>query len=384
MSSLSKRNRPRVTLAWGLIGSALAATTIAIGACGSDSESEQGGVLLHGEQEVLPGFEYSTGLQPSGSPVQASFELSASGTATVDAKANPSGSSAEPELTGIAGTGTIALTGGFSMIGTLKVDIDGLPSYDGPIPGLEDVTIAFEGQTTFDPFSVDQLVSAQAPIPPTELPPIPLPGGIPGSLVLEVAEGSFVEIGFTATCAAISSDTAHYEGVIARGGSLVIKPSVVIEVPLFGEKAFEIPSFTVDLALGSEPIAMTAAVTEYGDPIAGDKATVGTCSPDGSGGAGQGGGAPEGGSGAGGSDAGGSGAGGSGSVDAYPICDSGWFAAGEECATCLGAVPSCCQAITDCSDDPACEACFTDNDPTACDESDLIPTLEGCFATCRC
>ncbi|MDC3959218.1 hypothetical protein [Polyangium jinanense] len=305
-----------------------------IGACGGDDDpasavSEVVALPLHGEADLLPGFAYSTGLQPSGSPVQASFDLSAKGAATVDAKAAPSGSKSEPKLTGMPGSGKVALSGGFSMVGTLKVDIDNLPSYDGPIPGLENVEITFEGSTAFDPFSIGTGITTQALIPPVRLPKIPLPGSIPGSLVLEVEEGSFVEIGFTGTCAAIDGTDVAYQGDVVRGGSLIIQPSIEIEVPFVGTKTFEIPKFTADLALGTTSLAMAAEVSTFGAPTSGDEAKVGTCEGNGAGGGGGGsssssgtggaGGSGAGGAGAGG--AGGSGAGGSGGSGGGPVCN---------------------------------------------------------------
>ncbi|HVK63555.1 MAG TPA: hypothetical protein VM694_03730, partial [Polyangium sp.] len=266
-----------------------------IGACGGDdgaassasAASEVVELTLHGEDELLPGFAYSTGLQPSGSPVQASFDLSAKGAATVDAKAAPSGSKSAPKLTGIAGSGKVALSGGFSMVGNLKVDITGLPPYDGPIPGLENIEIAFDGSTTFDPFSIGTGVTTKALIPAVRLPEIPL-GSVPGSLVLEVEDGSFVEIGFTGTCAAIHGTDVAYEGDIVRGGSLIIQPSIEIKVPGLGTKPFKIPKFTVDLALGTTNLAMSAEVSKFGLPTSGDEAKVGTCEGDGAGGGGGG------------------------------------------------------------------------------------------------
>ncbi|TKC99479.1 hypothetical protein [Polyangium fumosum] len=304
-----------------------------IGACSSDdgaassasAASEVVELPLHGEDNLFPGFAYSTGLQPSGSPVQASFDLTAKGVATVDAKAAPSGSKSAPKLNGMAGSGKVALSGGFSMVGNLKVDINMLPPYDGPIPGLDNVEIAFEGSTAFDPFSIGTGVTTQALIPPVRLPDIPLPGNIPGSLVLEIEDGSFVEIGFTGTCAAIDGTDVAYEGDIVRGGSLLIQPSIEIKVPLVGTKTFEIPKFTVDLALGTTNLAMSAEVSTFGLPASGDEAKVGTCEGDGAGGGGgsssSSSSSSSGTGGTGGSGTGGSGAGGSGGSGGGPACN---------------------------------------------------------------
>lgn len=248
-----------------------------IGGCDDGTTGASPEIVLTATGELLPGFAYSTGLQPPDSKVQASFDLSASGTVTVEAHAVASGDEDAPALHGKPGSGTVTIAGGVAMIGTLKVDIDGLPSYDGPIPGIENVKIEIAGTQAFDPFSIGAAVPAHAAIPPTKLPPIPLPGGIPGTLVLEVAEGSFLDVGFTGTCASIDGAHATYSGDVVLSGSLVIAPSIDIEIPFVGTKSFPITPFTVDLSLGGSSVTAEAEVGAWGDPITGDAATVGKC-----------------------------------------------------------------------------------------------------------
>lgn len=260
-----------------LLSCATTALLLIDAGCDPEGGSASPEVVLTATGELLPGFAYSTGLQPPGSPVQASFDLSAGGDVKVEAHAIASGDEDAPALHGKPGTGAVTISGGVSMTGTLKVDIDGLPSYDGPIPGIENVKIEIAGTQGFDPFSVGVAVPAHAAIPPTKLPPIPLPGGIPGSLVLEVVDGSFLDVSFTATCASIDGTHATYGGDVARSGTLVIAPSVEIEVPIIGTKSFPIPPFTVDLALGGSTLSAEATVGAFGDAIAGDAATPGKC-----------------------------------------------------------------------------------------------------------
>jgi hypothetical protein len=291
----------------------------ALPGCGDDEAGSPAPPLtLTGETELLPGLDYSTGLQPPGSPVQASFSVSAGGVARLSAEAVASGSESSPTLTGTPGTGTLAIEGGFVLAGQLEVDISGLPSYSGPIPGIENTEIVIAGEAPFDPFSIGGSVPARADIPPSELPGIPLPGGIPGQLVITIAEGSFLELGFSPTCAGIDGGEASYSGSVVRSGSLVLAPVIEVEVPIVGTKTFEIPSFTVDLALGESPIVASAKVDGYGGkPSTGDHQS-GSCMSAGVGGAGQGGagqgvgGAGVGGAGVGGMGSGGSGTGGSG------------------------------------------------------------------------
>lgn len=221
-------------------------------------------LTFEGQAELFPGLKFSTGLLPEGSPVQASFTVSAHGTGAVVAAAAPSGSEAAPVLTGLPGRGTLTIDGSFALLGRLKVDITGLPSYDGAIPGLDDITIPVEGAAVFDPFALAMSAEVRAEIPATRLPEIPLTGGIPGRLVLEIGAGSYMQLALTGICAGIEGTRADYSGRIERSGTLEIRPSVEIEVPLVGEKVFDIPSFSVDLELGETIVDMSAVVDAFG------------------------------------------------------------------------------------------------------------------------
>ncbi len=71
-------------------------------------------ITFDGESELFPSLNYSTGLLPAGSPVQASFTVTAKGSQKVHAIASPSGSQDAPTLTGLPGKGSLTLDGGFS------------------------------------------------------------------------------------------------------------------------------------------------------------------------------------------------------------------------------------------------------------------------------
>jgi hypothetical protein len=260
-----------------LIAYTMVAATLV--ACGGDAEDGAAGasLTLAGQTELFPGFDFSTGLQPPGAPVQASFSVAAQGGATVTVDATASGSASEPTLTGVPGAGTVAIAGSFVLAGELHVDISGIPSYDGPIPGLEDTAIDISGSAPLEPFSIGAVVSARADIPPTTLPKIPLPGGIPGKLAVTVDAGSFVEVAFSPSCAGVDGGEATYLGSVQRSGALVIAPAIEIDLPFGGTKTFDIPSFTVDLALGSSELVATAEVGEYAaEPSNGDH-QAGSC-----------------------------------------------------------------------------------------------------------
>lgn len=270
------------------------ALALALAACGgSDDDSASDATIeLSADVELLPGFALDTGLQPADSPVQASFALKASGQGTVHESAVAASASA---LYGVPETGKVTIDGSFTLEGALHVDLSGLPSYDGPIPGLENLTIDFSGSEAFDPFSIDEDVVVAAPIPPATLPEIPLPGGVPGKLVIRIGEGSFAQLTFRGRCAGTDGSLAKTEGTIDRGGALILNPSIEVDVPVVGTKSFDIPAITVDLgAMPASDVAAEAAVRALGaaprgavesklacDPVGG----AGGGSPDGAGGA---------------------------------------------------------------------------------------------------
>ena len=263
---------------------ALAFATVPL-ACGSDPAA--GGFELAAETDLFPGFAFDTGLQPPAAPVQASFALKAGGTATAAVQAIASDGDAGPALYGVPGTGKVTVKGSFSLEGKLHIAVSGLPSYDGPIPGLENTAIAIDGSEPFEPFAEGEETDAKAAIPPTKLPDIPLPGGIPGHLVIEIAEGSSVTVGFAAMCASTDGKTAKLGGTITRSGTLVLHPSIEIQVPVLGTKSFPIPAVTVDLgSLPSSDVLGEAEVPALGDAPEGSLPSKVACEDDGSGGAG--------------------------------------------------------------------------------------------------
>ncbi len=293
--------------------------------CGDSSDTQPGGngdtseVPFHAEVLAIPGFNYDTGLQPAGSPVQLELSVLASGKGTVDATAYASGSSQSPVLTAKQASGKVVIDGGFSLVGKLKVDISGL-KYDGDVPGLTNVVIAFKGDGSFDPYLLNGTASAKADIPPTDLPPIPLPGGLPGSLKIKIDQGSTVSMEFHGVCAAIQGDQAQYTGQMTRSGTLVLKPTIELNIPIVGTKSFDIPTVTVPIAVPAQPVDLGKPTVIFGGAPAagGEEAKVGTCEFDGGsaggGGGGSGGGTDAGGAGQGGSSAGGTDAGGSGAT----------------------------------------------------------------------
>ena len=108
-------------------------------------------IHFHAQEDALPGFSGDTGLQPAGQPVQAELTLSAAGSLTVDADAAASGSLSSPTVNAKPLSGSLALDGHIEFAGRLKSTLTGVPNYDGPIPGMDNLDVAFGGTTRFDP-----------------------------------------------------------------------------------------------------------------------------------------------------------------------------------------------------------------------------------------
>jgi hypothetical protein len=247
-------------------------------------------ITFHGEDQPFPGFKFDTGLQPSSSPVQVELVLSADGKLAADALATQGGPSDMPVVAAKAGSGKYAVNGAFHFDGTLKVNVSGLPKYDGPIPMLSNVDVMFSGSSMFDPFLVGKNTTAMAPIPKTDLPPIPLPGGLPGTLNITIADGSFVQSQFTGVCADVSDGPnakAQYTGQTVTTGTLKLQPSVVLMVPIVGNKTYNIPEIDVPIPPITAGIDLgTVTVMGGGAAPTGDVMMHGTCSPVGDGGTG--------------------------------------------------------------------------------------------------
>src|SRR5262249_20802134 len=165
--------------------------------CGGSSHD----MKFHGEADVLPGFNWDSGLVPSGVPVQVELSVTAAGKVSVDAGADQGGPADKPTVVGRRGSGELKIEGGFKLTGRLKADLTGL-RYDGNIPGLDNTDLKFHGETAFDPFLLGGAkATATAEIPETMLPPIPLPGGLTGQLIITIAKGSTVSVDFSGVCA---------------------------------------------------------------------------------------------------------------------------------------------------------------------------------------
>jgi hypothetical protein len=262
----------------------LAAVTIALAACSGSAGTPLvtdgvSAVAFHAEAVALPDVKTDTGLQPANSPVQLQLTVTADAKTTIDATAHASGSSDAPVLTAKAGSGKLAIKGGFGLNARLVVDMKGLPSYDGPVPGIENSSVAFSGESTFDPYVLDgQFVAVTANIPAVNLPDIPLPGGLPGSLKIQVAEGSTVGAELRGTCAAIEGVTAQYTGTLAHSGNLVLKPTIELDIPLVGKKSYPLPDVKLPIAVPARAIDMGSMSVTFGSaPPTGTVASVGRC-----------------------------------------------------------------------------------------------------------
>jgi len=227
----------------------------------TDDNPDTADLSFHGTQEALPGFTYDTGFQPTTGPIQVRFELTAAG--KLDAKA--SGSISDTELVGKAGSGAYELDAKIKVKAYLKMDIAG-KKYNGPLPGAPDMALDFGDKATFDPFLLGKKASVTGSFPETKLGTVNLAGalsaipGVKGDLV--VAATGTVTSDFSGVCAKVDGDLAQYTGSTSTGGTLTLKPSVEVKLPLGVSKKlapFEIkvpiPAMAAAMDLGTRSIS---------------------------------------------------------------------------------------------------------------------------------
>jgi hypothetical protein len=236
-----------------------------------DRDERSSDLHFHGETELLPGFRGDTGLKPPSSDVQVQFVVTASGTLTADGDAD--GDAAL--VVGRSGSGRLAIAGKFQLEGHLKIQISGLPKYDGPIPKLDQVDLSFGGESSFDPFLLaGASASVSAELPETKLPDIPLPGGLTGKLVVTIAKGSTVSSAVTGTCAGIDDGKVTWRAKATTTGKLILKPTIVVKIPIKGDKSFDLPAIPVDIP--ARDAALDLGTHDVGDGAAPNAGTPST------------------------------------------------------------------------------------------------------------
>lgn len=235
----------------------IASTLVVVGACGSDgNEAADEGLLFHGEAKLLEGFKFDTGPQPSSGPASVTLRLSGGGTLKVDARGNVAGG----KVVGRAGSGQLQLDAKINLDGTLKIDSP-VKKSTGDIPGLKDINVPIAGKGSFDPFLLEGGdAEVTADIPETKLPDVPL-GSVPGKLQLTVVAGSKLTSKFHANCMTVTSGSAQYEGDAETSGTLVIKGTIVLELPSPLNKSIELPNITVPIPSAKSKVEFAAVAT---------------------------------------------------------------------------------------------------------------------------
>jgi hypothetical protein len=241
----------------------------ALAACGHDDAST--GLHFHGQSALLPGFDGDTGLRPPGSDVQVQLVVRANGTVSADGDADGNASL----VVGRAGSGRLAVDGQFLFDGHLKIQISGLPKYDGPIPQLDQVNVSFSGASSFDPFLLGGASArATADIPETKLPEIPLPGGLTGKLLVTVVKGSSVTSELSGTCAGVADGKVTWRAATKTSGKLILKPTIVVKIPIKGDKSFDLPEIPVDIPARDGVLDLGSVEVGEGDAPAGGSAAT--------------------------------------------------------------------------------------------------------------
>jgi hypothetical protein len=232
-------------------------------ACSGDASNDV--VEVSGATPLFPDFSFDSGLQPAGSPVQASFKASVGGEMRVSARAGAK------DGKGVASSGKLAIELHTSLEGKLKVS-SGLVKYDGPIPGLDDIDVPIAGEVPFDPFLLEdgEEASLDAPVPPTDLPPIPLDGvGVPGTLTLTVKDGSAVHATLHGSCVEGSGGKATFDGETQTSGTIVLGATVKLDLPAPLNQEVTLPDMTIELPSSPGTISAEGSAAGIGDFRAG-------------------------------------------------------------------------------------------------------------------
>lgn len=250
------------------LGSA-ACTNSAVGEGVADVSS---GFAVDGEAPVFPGFSYDTGLMPSAGPAQASFKASIGGALRATTRARL----ADGKAVGVKGSGKLAIDLHAKLAGRLKVTST-LKSYDGEIPGLDDVDIAAVAEASFDPFLVDgQSVEAIANVPEAKLPDVPL-GSVPGHLELTVKSGSTVTAKLAGSCLSGADSKVAFTGATTMSGKIVLEAKLVLDLPRPLNEAVTLPLITIDLPETKGALASTSAAVSA--PAFSEGASCGSAPP---------------------------------------------------------------------------------------------------------
>lgn len=224
--------------------------------CGSDSGENDDGLLFHGESKLLDGFKFDTGPQPSSGPASVTLRLSGGGTLSVDAR----GSVDAGKLAGRGGTGKVRLEAHLNLDGTLKLDSP-VKRSTGDIPGLKDINIPINGESAFDPFLLDGgTAEVAAELPETKLPDVPL-GSVPGKLQLTIVSGSKLVSKFRATCMTVAAGSAQYDGEAETSGTIVLKGTLVLELPSPLNKSIDLPEIKVPIPSAKSKVAFAPVAT---------------------------------------------------------------------------------------------------------------------------
>lgn len=246
---------------------ALLCAALALGACtatetGEGSSDVASGLALKGEAPMFPGFAHDTGLLPKVGPAQVSFKASVAGALRMSGDAHAVGG----KLEGNAGTGKLAIDLHAKLEGHLKVTST-FKSYEGAIPGLENLDIAATAEAPFDPFLLGEgeEVEAIANVPETKLPDVPL-SGVPGHLELTVKKGTTIKAKLHGTCLRGAESSASFTGATTTSGTLVLQARLVLDLPAPLDKAIDLPELSIALpeAKGSlEATGDAAGVPEF-------------------------------------------------------------------------------------------------------------------------
>jgi hypothetical protein len=231
-----------------------------LGGCKDDGGSGFAGELTFaGQHDLLPGFDVDTGWTPEQSPASVRVTASASGMVAVSANATTDGSTLMP----VPGSGTLSVEGSLLLEVSARIDASGV-EYEGVVDAFE---YGIEAQpVTFDPFALEQPVSASAELPAQELGRVPIPS-VPGStLVLEITGGT-IDTVFEGTCATTADGLGQVTGRTTMSGTVEAASSIEIEIPIVGTETFGPFAFTIPVPEIVQPLDLGTVSVATGETV---------------------------------------------------------------------------------------------------------------------
>jgi hypothetical protein len=261
---------------------------LTLASCGGDDDRDGGSqrsaqseeITFTGDLEAFPDYNYDSQWLPEGSPVQVRVIFDVAGSLHAEAGALVGGSADAPQMSGVSQSGLYQLEARLNFQVLLKVDLPGV-GFEGPLSEDTDISYEIAGETTFDPFVIDEIATLQAEIPETMLVTLPLAGSVPGvegNVIIRIRGTANSE--FEGDCAAVNSAQAQYRADTRTNADIVLLPSLMVEVPFVYNETIDVGQVPVTIPAVELPMDLgTLSVTPGGGDVdgGGSMARAGSC-----------------------------------------------------------------------------------------------------------